>query len=194
MTSFRRPNDRAQGILLFTRYELTETIGPICEAESTAALHDPATHALELAHALAFRNNLDNSILATPGRHVTAQDVKAFVQSVFGAVSVDLDIAQAVRPESPAPDTSYPAGQSIRSLLIPVPTNTKSSLLFQKVTLLPVLGFINPSLSVSVSPSLSFSLLPLFSVSFLVSFLCFPTMAVDHNQPRAVNISNSRFI
>ncbi|RPD67940.1 LuxS/MPP-like metallohydrolase [Lentinus tigrinus ALCF2SS1-7] len=72
----------------FTRYELTETVGPVCEAESTAALHDPATHALELAHALAFRNGLGNSIFATPGHHVTAEDVKAFAQSVFGAGNV----------------------------------------------------------------------------------------------------------
>ena len=72
----------------FTRYELSETVGPVCEAETTAALHDPATHALELAHALAFRNGLGNSIFATPGHHVSADDVKAFAQSVFGAGNV----------------------------------------------------------------------------------------------------------
>ncbi|RPD77261.1 hypothetical protein L226DRAFT_569447 [Lentinus tigrinus ALCF2SS1-7] len=85
----------------FTRYELTETVGPICGVESSAGLHDPATHAF------AFRNGLHNSILATPGRHVTAEDVNAFVQSVLGRqVSVDLDIAQVAGPKSPAPDTS----------------------------------------------------------------------------------------
>ncbi|RPD80601.1 hypothetical protein L226DRAFT_565459 [Lentinus tigrinus ALCF2SS1-7] len=67
----------------FTRYELTEIVGPVCEVESTTALHEPATHALELAHALAFRNGLDNSILAAPGRHVTAEDVKAFIVAVL---------------------------------------------------------------------------------------------------------------
>lgn len=72
----------------FTRYELTETVGPVCEAETTAALHDPATHALELAHTIAFRRGLGNSIFAAPGHHVSADDVKAYAHSVFGAGNV----------------------------------------------------------------------------------------------------------
>ena len=51
----------------FTRYELQEWVAPVCEAESTAAFSDPATRALELAHALAFRAGLGNSIFAAPG-------------------------------------------------------------------------------------------------------------------------------
>ncbi|KAI0633113.1 ubiquinol-cytochrome C reductase complex core protein 2 [Trametes polyzona] len=72
----------------FTRYELTESVAPTCEAETTAALSNPATHAVELAHALAFRSGLGNSIFATPGHHLTADDVKAYAQSVFGSGNV----------------------------------------------------------------------------------------------------------
>ncbi len=72
----------------FTRYELTELVGPTCEAETSAALSNPATHAVELAHALAFRNGLGNSIFATPGHHLTADDVRAYAQSVFGSGNV----------------------------------------------------------------------------------------------------------
>ncbi|KAI0758832.1 LuxS/MPP-like metallohydrolase [Fomes fomentarius] len=72
----------------FTRYELSEWVAPVCEAESTAALNDPATHAIELAHALAFRNGLGNSIFASSGHHISAEDVKAYADSVFGAGNV----------------------------------------------------------------------------------------------------------
>ena len=66
----------------FIRYELSETVGPVCEAEMTAALHDPAMHAL------AFHNGLGNSIIATSGHHVSADDIKVFAQSVFAAGNV----------------------------------------------------------------------------------------------------------
>ena len=72
----------------FTRYELTEWVGPVSDAEATAALADPATRALDLAHALAFRNGLGNSLFATPGHHVSEEDVKTFAQSAFGAGNV----------------------------------------------------------------------------------------------------------
>ncbi|KAI0651058.1 ubiquinol-cytochrome C reductase complex core protein 2 [Trametes meyenii] len=72
----------------FTRYELSELVAPTCEAETTAALSDPATHAVELAHALAFRHGLGNSLFATPGHHLSSEDVQAYAQSVFGANNV----------------------------------------------------------------------------------------------------------
>ena len=40
-----------------TRYELSEWVAPTCEAEATAALADPAKHALELARLLALQNS-----------------------------------------------------------------------------------------------------------------------------------------
>ncbi|CDO76334.1 hypothetical protein BN946_scf184795.g5 [Trametes cinnabarina] len=72
----------------FTRYELSEWVAPTCEAETTAAFSNPATRAVELAHNIAFRNGLGNSIFATPGHHLTAEDVKAYADSVFGAGNV----------------------------------------------------------------------------------------------------------
>ncbi|KAI0744449.1 LuxS/MPP-like metallohydrolase [Earliella scabrosa] len=72
----------------FTRYELAELVGPACEAEATAALQDPATHAVELAHALAFRRGLGNPLFASSAHHVTSEDVKAYADSVFGAGNV----------------------------------------------------------------------------------------------------------
>ncbi|KAI0819430.1 LuxS/MPP-like metallohydrolase [Trametes gibbosa] len=72
----------------FTRYELSEWVAPTCEAEAAAAFSDPATHAVELAHALAFRNGLGNSIFATPGHHLSAEDVQAYAKSVFGSGNV----------------------------------------------------------------------------------------------------------
>ncbi|KAI0323501.1 ubiquinol-cytochrome C reductase complex core protein 2 [Cubamyces sp. BRFM 1775] len=72
----------------FTRYELSELVGPTCEAETTAAFSNPATRALELAHAIAFRNGLGNSIFATPGHHLSASDVEAYAHSVFGSGNV----------------------------------------------------------------------------------------------------------
>ncbi|KAF8146241.1 hypothetical protein K438DRAFT_1991000 [Mycena galopus ATCC 62051] len=48
------------------------------------ALHrDPATHAPEPAHALAFRNGLGASLFAAPHTPVTATDVAQFAQSAF---------------------------------------------------------------------------------------------------------------
>ncbi|KAI1791358.1 LuxS/MPP-like metallohydrolase [Ganoderma leucocontextum] len=72
----------------FTRYELHELVAPTCEAESAAAASDPATRALEAAHALAFRSGLGNSIFAASGHHVSSEDVKAYAQSVFGQGNV----------------------------------------------------------------------------------------------------------
>ncbi|OBZ74636.1 Cytochrome b-c1 complex subunit 2, mitochondrial [Grifola frondosa] len=71
-----------------TRHELTEWVGPVCEAESAAAFSNPATRAIELAHALAFRSGLGSSLFASAGTHVSAEDVKAFAASVFGAGNV----------------------------------------------------------------------------------------------------------
>ena len=72
----------------FTRYELHELVAPTCEAESAAAASDPATRALEAAHALAFRSGLGNSIFAASGHHVSSEDVKAYAQSVFSQGNV----------------------------------------------------------------------------------------------------------
>ncbi|KAF8522769.1 Metalloenzyme, LuxS/M16 peptidase-like protein [Hysterangium stoloniferum] len=72
----------------FTRYELEETVLPAVEAEATAARADPATHAVELAHALAFRSGLGDTLFAQPHSHIKIEDVKEYAASVFGRGNV----------------------------------------------------------------------------------------------------------
>ncbi|PSR87014.1 hypothetical protein PHLCEN_2v5272 [Hermanssonia centrifuga] len=68
----------------FTRHELQEYVAPVCAAESTVAASNPATRALELAHAIAFRNGLGASIFASEHSHVDVETIKAYASSVFG--------------------------------------------------------------------------------------------------------------
>jgi len=68
----------------FTRYELEESVLPLVEAESQVARADSATHALELAHALAFRSGLGKSLFAVPHSHITIDDVREYAAGVFG--------------------------------------------------------------------------------------------------------------
>jgi ubiquinol-cytochrome c reductase core subunit 2 len=56
---------------------------PVIEAETLAASSDPATRALEIAHALAFRSGLGSSIFAPAHGSITAEDVKSFAESAF---------------------------------------------------------------------------------------------------------------
>jgi len=67
----------------FTRHEFLEYVIPVLESESNAAISDPATHALELAHALAFRSGLGSSLFASPHSAVTVEDIKSFAASAF---------------------------------------------------------------------------------------------------------------
>ncbi|KAI0937940.1 hypothetical protein AcV7_003270 [Taiwanofungus camphoratus] len=72
----------------FTRHELDEYVAPVCQAESTSAFSNPATRAIELAHALAFRTGLGSSLFASAGSHVFAEDVKTYADSVFGTGNI----------------------------------------------------------------------------------------------------------
>ncbi|KAH9942099.1 Metalloenzyme, LuxS/M16 peptidase-like protein [Amylocystis lapponica] len=72
----------------FTRHELDEYVAPVVAAESSSAFADPATRALELAHALAFRTGLGSSVFSSPSTHVSIDDVKAYASSVFGAGNI----------------------------------------------------------------------------------------------------------
>ncbi|KAK0440070.1 Metalloenzyme, LuxS/M16 peptidase-like protein [Armillaria borealis] len=67
----------------FTRHEFQEYVTPVVEAESTQASSDPAVYAVELAHALAFRNGLGSSLFATPHSPLTVEDVSAFAKKAF---------------------------------------------------------------------------------------------------------------
>jgi ubiquinol-cytochrome c reductase core subunit 2 len=62
----------------FTRHELNEYVLPAVHSESSAAIQSAPTHALELAHALAFRNGLGYSLYADAhaAGTITAEDVR----------------------------------------------------------------------------------------------------------------------
>ncbi|KAG8743768.1 ubiquinol-cytochrome c reductase core subunit 1 [Ceratobasidium sp. 414] len=65
----------------FLLHKLTETVLPTSIAESTAALSDSATHALELAHALAFRSSgLGSPLFAA---HPSPKSLDALAASAF---------------------------------------------------------------------------------------------------------------
>ncbi|KAH9034226.1 LuxS/MPP-like metallohydrolase [Lactarius pseudohatsudake] len=62
----------------FTRHELNEYVLPAVHSESSAAAQSALTHALELAHALAFRNGLGHALYADPhaAGTITTEDVR----------------------------------------------------------------------------------------------------------------------
>ncbi|KAF7294416.1 Peptidase-M16 domain-containing protein [Mycena kentingensis (nom. inval.)] len=67
----------------YTRHEYEELVLPVMESEISALHADPAAHAVELAHALAFRSGLGASLFAAPHSPVTAHDVQQFAASAF---------------------------------------------------------------------------------------------------------------
>ncbi|CUA71547.1 ubiquinol-cytochrome c reductase core subunit 2 [Rhizoctonia solani] len=68
----------------FLPYELTEAVIPTSVAESTTALADPATQALELAHAIAFRSTgLGAPLFAQHPSLNQLDGVKQFAASAF---------------------------------------------------------------------------------------------------------------
>ncbi|KAJ7760456.1 Metalloenzyme, LuxS/M16 peptidase-like protein [Mycena metata] len=67
----------------FHRHEFEELVLPTIEGEVNALHADPATHAIELAHALAFRNGLGASLFAAPHTPITAEDVAQFAAQAF---------------------------------------------------------------------------------------------------------------
>ncbi|KAH9985913.1 Metalloenzyme, LuxS/M16 peptidase-like protein [Russula vinacea] len=62
----------------FTRHELSEYVLPAVHSESAAATQSAPTHALELAHALAFRSGLGYSLYADShaAGSITAEDIR----------------------------------------------------------------------------------------------------------------------
>jgi ubiquinol-cytochrome c reductase core subunit 2 len=92
--------------------------------ETVSALAQPSTLALDLAHSLAFRRGLGNSLFASPHSPVTAADVRAFAQqafaknniAVFGAGLSTEQLAKAVQssfgPGSSTGGSSLSAGST----------------------------------------------------------------------------------
>ncbi|KAF8970643.1 Metalloenzyme, LuxS/M16 peptidase-like protein [Flammula alnicola] len=67
----------------FTRHEFEEYVAPIVSSEAEAAAQDPATRAIDAAHALAFRSGLGSSLFAPAHNDITVGDIKAFAASAF---------------------------------------------------------------------------------------------------------------
>ncbi|KAJ7574845.1 Metalloenzyme, LuxS/M16 peptidase-like protein [Mycena floridula] len=67
----------------YARHEFEEYVLPAIEIDIQASSVDPATRALDVAHALAFRSGLGSSLFATPHSAFTAEDIKAFAASAF---------------------------------------------------------------------------------------------------------------
>ena len=67
----------------FTRHEFDEYVAPLVAADTEAATSDPATHAIDTAHALAFRSGLGSSLFAPAHNSITAADIKSFASASF---------------------------------------------------------------------------------------------------------------
>ena len=72
----------------FARWEFEEYVSPLVEGESEALARDHATQAVELAHALAFRNGLGKSLFAPAHSNLTVEDVKAYAATAFSKGNV----------------------------------------------------------------------------------------------------------
>ncbi|THH03697.1 hypothetical protein EW145_g6077 [Phellinidium pouzarii] len=67
----------------FKPWEFNESVLPVVTEETRAASLNPATVALELAHAIAFRTGLGSSVFAPAHLSVTSDDVKSFAAHAF---------------------------------------------------------------------------------------------------------------
>jgi ubiquinol-cytochrome c reductase core subunit 2 len=67
----------------FTRHEFNEYVAPLLAADTASAISDPATHAIDTAHALAFRSGLGLSLFAPAHNSITSTDIKSFADASF---------------------------------------------------------------------------------------------------------------
>lgn len=69
-------------------HEYHELVLPTIQTESLAALANPTTLAMDLAHSLAFRRGLGNSLFASPHSPVSAAQVKEFAQKAYAKSNI----------------------------------------------------------------------------------------------------------
>ncbi|TFK19647.1 ubiquinol-cytochrome C reductase complex core protein 2 [Coprinopsis marcescibilis] len=72
----------------FTRHEFEEYVAPLIENDSAVAHSDPAIQAIELAHAIAFRQGLGASLYSPSHAPLSVTDVKEYAASVFNKGNV----------------------------------------------------------------------------------------------------------
>ncbi|KAM0754956.1 LuxS/MPP-like metallohydrolase [Meredithblackwellia eburnea MCA 4105] len=71
----------------FAAHEYNEEVIPAVASEYEQAIADPATYALDIAHQLAFRTGLGNSLFASPHAAVDYKSAATFAQSAFSTPS-----------------------------------------------------------------------------------------------------------
>lgn len=67
----------------FTRHEFAEYVAPLIESDTAAASANPAVQAIELAHAIAFRQGLASSLYAPAHPNLGLKDVQDYAARVF---------------------------------------------------------------------------------------------------------------
>ena len=72
----------------FHSHEYAELVLPNVQSESLAALASPSTLALDIAHHVAFRRGLGNSLFASPHSPVSAADAKSYAQLAFSKANI----------------------------------------------------------------------------------------------------------
>lgn len=71
----------------FSPHEYNEEVIPQVAADYEQAIHDPTTYAFDVAHQLAFRAGLGNSLYASPHTAVEYNVATAFAKSAFSSPS-----------------------------------------------------------------------------------------------------------
>ncbi|OWZ70312.1 hypothetical protein AYX14_04277 [Cryptococcus neoformans] len=99
----------------FYRHELSELVLPVVEAETISSQAIPSTIALDLAHSLAFRRGLGNSLYANKNYPVSIDDVKSFGEAAFAKSNIAV-IGTGVSTEALAKAVSnaFGAGTSVK--------------------------------------------------------------------------------
>jgi ubiquinol-cytochrome c reductase core subunit 2 len=72
----------------FAPHEYNEEVLPKVASEYEQAIRDPTTYGLDLAHQLAFRNGLGNSLFASPHSAVNFNSATAYAASAFAPSNV----------------------------------------------------------------------------------------------------------
>ncbi|KAH8114994.1 Metalloenzyme, LuxS/M16 peptidase-like protein [Phellopilus nigrolimitatus] len=72
----------------FTPWELKESVLPAVTEDTRVGSSNPATLALELAHAIAFHTGLGSSVFAPPHVSVSAEDVKSYAAQAFSKSNI----------------------------------------------------------------------------------------------------------
>ncbi len=74
----------------FTAHEYTELVLPVVQAEWIGHVASPSTLAFDVAHTLAFRRGLGNSLYASPTSPVSIDQVKAYAKQAFAKDNISV--------------------------------------------------------------------------------------------------------